>query len=99
VPKNAYILEKSCKTAAGLRSLRTPPPDPCVVTPAYWYSLTSAFLALNILYSFGKKNRSNKQQNNFVLLWLNFSALLRLFFISNSAVFVDGGSKVFFAGD
>jgi len=60
-------------------------------TLTYRYSFIQPFLALNILSTL-KYNKSNKQQ----VTCFAFSALFRLFFTSNYAVFVGGAEKILF---
>jgi len=92
--KNAYFLEKDVKNrlsvggsapespfAFGGWGLRSPPPDPRVVTPAYYYNFVK-FIS-NTKFGLLPSKRTNFASSKF----------LQLFFISNSVVFVDKGRK------
>jgi len=69
------------RTHVGFRRLEDPLPDPCVVTPAYYYNfvkfISSAKCGLLL------RKRTNFASSKF---WL-------LYFTSNSVVFVDRGRK------
>jgi len=96
-PKNAYFLEKSYKLSVASGSTPEPPlaSGSCGFRPRspHCYSrlagidLSSVYLALNVFYYFEHSKCAAFAS----------SAVLRLFFTSNSTVFVGGGVKIIFA--
>jgi len=97
--KNAYFLGKYCKhhlnvgglrprTPVYLRRLGAPPSDPRVVTPAYYYNFVEFVSSVKCILFRSKKTSNYRKYSAFAS-----SALLHLFFNSNSVIFVEGGRK------
>jgi len=91
--------KKNCKSrlSVGGSAHETPfasggwdlPPDPHVVTPAYYYNFVEIVSSAKMRFI-----TLLKDQNNYsIRSAFASSALMHLFFTSNSVVFVDGESK------
>jgi len=99
--KIAYFWEKTVKivSASGirpqtpvfLRRLGAPPPDPRVVTPAYYYNFVKFVSSAKCILFRSEKNQVTTA-NVFVFA---SSGLLHLFFNSNSVSFLDVAQEYF----
>jgi len=84
--KNACFFEKYCKNPSCI----APPPDPHVVTLTYYYNFIEFVSCVKCVSLTSKKDRVTRTCSA-----VTFSALLHLFFISNSADFMTGAQVYF----
>jgi len=81
--KNVCFWENTVKIASSITS----PPDSHVVTLTYYYNFIEFVPSIKCV-----SLNSKKDKMTFVCYIVTFSALLHLFFTSNSADFMTGGA-------
>jgi len=90
--KNAFFGEKTRKFFSASWA-GVPPPDPRIVTSAYYYNFVEFVSSTKCILLRLKKETNNYSKYSAFA----FFALLHLFFNSNSVSFIEGGARIFLA--